>query len=193
MGEEGEVKREEEFERAWMAGGNAAQEHSDQIRSDHGMSFSQQAIAWGCLGAWVQGCTHGYTVTWAPTQGYPTEAKSKVSRADRSSLRQIGVGRVSRLRPASAAWYVTVRSIQRAASLQIPPTRASRAPGHPSSVRLAPSSPGTTPVGLLASPPWIGPTKKFRTPILDFDFSTPPKKASRYHTPLAPSPPPPPS
>lgn len=60
MVEEEEWRREKSL-RGWMAGRNAAQEQSDQIRSDHGMPFSQQATAWvlGYRDAWMDTQLHG--------------------------------------------------------------------------------------------------------------------------------------
>lgn len=73
-GEGGRGGEERQSLKGWMAGGSAAQEQSDQIRSDHGMSFQSTSDSLGCLGAGM----HGWMDT-VDTQLHGHTAKSKQS------------------------------------------------------------------------------------------------------------------
>lgn len=116
-----------------MAGGSAAQERSDQIRSDHGISIQSVSQSTshslrgcpGCLGTgmdWLD----GYAVTWE--HGHMPQRK--VSRADRSSLRQIDQCRARLIAPPSLGRLVRHQPVHSAGGKPAdPPTRAPPASG----------------------------------------------------------------
>lgn len=137
----GGVEEGKEFERldGWKKCG-AGTVGSDQIRSRNAIQSTSDS-----LGAWVQGCMDGYAVTWHNTS-------QKVSRADRSSLRQADRCRARLLAPPSLGRLVRHRSVHSAGSKpQILP------PGTPSSGLLALSRSGTTPVRLSWGSPHCAP------------------------------------
>lgn len=194
----------------WAGGGEcgAGTVGSDQIRSDHGMSFQsvntsdRLGVAWGCLGAWVQGWIHS-TVTVKLHGAHSTHRLlQKVSRADRSSLTQAGRLEAgwsvsgashSSAQPRQLGTSQSSQSIQRAASLQILPPGPLIPPPPPLGQTGLTGQTGRLALRLAQAPPqsasWRvptlhGPTKKFRTPIPDFDFSTPPEKSITIPTTL---------
>lgn len=187
---------------------NAAQEQSDQIRSDQitecHFSQSTQATSLGLLGvAWVLGYRDGYTAQLQLSyMGHIAHILQKVSRADRSSLTQAGRLEAgwsvsgashSSAQPRQLGTSQSSQSIQRAASLQILPPGPLIPPPPPLGQTGLTGQTGRLALPLAQAPPqsvsWRvptlhGPTKKFRTPIPDFDFSTPPEKSITIPTTL---------